>query len=319
MDVSAGDRDLMIRTVLAEAGPKASPVEQAAISHVILNRVGRGGFGDSVGQVVLAPHQFEPWGLRRNAANHPLGFDAKSPAYAGAAQVVDGVLSGKTPDPTGGADHFLQPETVQGRVKSGSMAWPSWAKGNGLRIGQHAFYSVPSKDDDLLNTFYGPDKAADAAPGPNQSASPQAPPVADNKALLDEFYPANKSPATQVAGEGGPAAPKEPPSSIPQSTVPEAIPSNESIPVHPELAKTYQWAQQNPGKAAALGASLPLAMGAGEALPVIPMAASAVSGLAARAAPLAAKGAGLVGLEEIFNNFQGVRSLYGLIKGAMSQ
>jgi len=103
------DRDCIIRTVLAEGGTNASPVERAAITHVIMNRLhagSAGGYADSVPGVLFQKNAFEPWGLKRDNPNHPMRFDASSQVYADTAKTVDGVLSGSVPDPTGGADRF---------------------------------------------------------------------------------------------------------------------------------------------------------------------------------------------------------------------
>jgi hypothetical protein len=47
-------------------------------------------------------------------------------------------LLGQVPDPTAGATHFLNPTVVRKR-RGGSL--PSWARGEGLPIGRHIFYS----------------------------------------------------------------------------------------------------------------------------------------------------------------------------------
>jgi spore germination cell wall hydrolase CwlJ-like protein len=64
MDLDPVSRDLLIRTVIGEAG--AEPDEgKAAVAGVVLNRLRSGDYGDSVAKVVLAKNQFEPWGSRR--------------------------------------------------------------------------------------------------------------------------------------------------------------------------------------------------------------------------------------------------------------
>jgi hypothetical protein len=123
----------MIRTVIGESDDQP-PVGQAAVAHIIMNRVAKGDWGDSPSSVVLARGQFEPWQTR---ARELIGIKPDSARYQKVAGVVDGVLSGQTPDPTGGMTHFLQPDIV--RRRRGSL--PDWASGPGLRIGDHLFYA----------------------------------------------------------------------------------------------------------------------------------------------------------------------------------
>lgn len=133
MPISPQDRDLMIRTVIGEADDQPD-VGQAGVAHVILNRLGTGKWGDSASGVVLARNQFEPWSTRARELN---GIKPDSPRYQKTAAIVDDVLSGQTPDPTGGATHFLQEDLVRKR-RGGSL--PDWASGGGQRIGGHTFY-----------------------------------------------------------------------------------------------------------------------------------------------------------------------------------
>lgn len=132
VDLTPQDRDMMIRTVIGEAADQ--PVEgQAGVASVIFNRLNSGNYGDSPTSVVLAPNQFKPWQTR---ARELLSINPTSDQYNKVGAVVDAVASGKIPDPTNGADHFLQPETVMSRY--GRL--PGWARGPGQRIGAHVFY-----------------------------------------------------------------------------------------------------------------------------------------------------------------------------------
>lgn len=135
MDLSPDDRDLITRTVIGEAGHEPDD-GQAAVAHVVLNRMRAGRYGgtDAPG-VVLARGQFEPWSTR---ARELLSYDPDSPIYRKAAGIVDGAASGDISDPTGGATHFLNPDTVRTR-RGGTL--PAWASGPGLPIGNHTFYS----------------------------------------------------------------------------------------------------------------------------------------------------------------------------------
>jgi spore germination cell wall hydrolase CwlJ-like protein len=128
------ERDYLIRTVAFEA-PHETNKGKAAVAHVILNRKKSGRWGDNVKDVVTRPWQFEPWMTRRKEMEE---LSPNDPRYQSAARIADGVLAGQIPDPTAGATHFLNPIVVRQR-RGGSL--PSWASGEGLSIGRHAFYS----------------------------------------------------------------------------------------------------------------------------------------------------------------------------------
>ncbi|MBB2961810.1 cell wall hydrolase [Methylobacterium sp. R2-1] len=129
--ISERDRDLLIRTVYGEANGQI-PRGQAAVAHVILNRMAADGYPSDVSGVVFAPSQFEPWSTRRGEL---MGLSPNSRQYREAAQTVDDVLAGAVPDPTDGATHFLNKRTVLNR--SGRL--PRWAQGEGQDIGAHTF------------------------------------------------------------------------------------------------------------------------------------------------------------------------------------
>jgi hypothetical protein len=132
--ISDQDRDYIIRTVIGEAGDQP-PVGQAAVTSVIMNRVNAGNYGKSPTDVVLAPSQFEPWQTR---SKELMSIPTNSPEYQNVGKIVDGVLSGSTPDPTNGATHFLDPVIVRQR-RGGTL--PDWAQGQGLKIGAHTFFN----------------------------------------------------------------------------------------------------------------------------------------------------------------------------------
>lgn len=132
------DRDMMIRTVLGEARNQA-PVGQAAVAHVILNRVKSPKFaGDTPTDVVLAKGQFEPWQTRRSEL---LRIPTSDPAYQRAARIVDAVASG-APDPTGGATNFANVQTVRDRNGGtvGNHTWINPANATAT-IGAHTFFA----------------------------------------------------------------------------------------------------------------------------------------------------------------------------------
>ena len=127
------ERDYLIRTIAFEAADEADE-GKAAVAHVILNRKRSGRWGDNIKDVVTRPWQFEPWMTRRTEMER---LSPDDPRYEDAARIADAVLNGRTPDPTAGATHFLNPTVVRQR-RGGSL--PSWAQGEGQPIGRHTFY-----------------------------------------------------------------------------------------------------------------------------------------------------------------------------------
>lgn len=167
------DRDLAIRTVLAEASGQG-PEGMAAVAHVIRNRasVGRYG-GKSVGEVVTAENQFEPWNdVGAGKANDPMSYSPTDPNYQRAAKIVDGVFSGAVPDITRGATHFYSPGGQAELAKEdGRSLVPSWAKGQqGLKIGDHMFYAPDGTVSDLSQGLGDIGQNPDA-PAPKMAAS----------------------------------------------------------------------------------------------------------------------------------------------------
>ena len=133
------ERDYLIRTIAFEAS--GEPEEgKAAVAHVILNRARSGRWGDNIKEVVTHPWQFEPWMTRRKEM---VRLSPDDPRYQSAARIADDVLTGKRPDPTASATHFLNPTIVRQR-RGGSL--PSWARGEGRPIGRHTFYSPDEGD-----------------------------------------------------------------------------------------------------------------------------------------------------------------------------
>lgn len=197
MNLSPIDRDMLIRTVIGEAGKE--PLQgQAGVVSVILNRLASGKHGGDVQDVVFEKNQFEPWSTRRSEL---LSYKSGSESYQRAASVVDGVLNDQIKDPTGGATHFLNPAVVRQR-RGGSL--PDWAQGEGTQIGQHTFFApegriervsdtgaAPVTDPAVLSAFGATDGKAKAAKP--AAASPSAQPVTD-PTILQQFNTATPSP-----------------------------------------------------------------------------------------------------------------------------
>lgn len=131
--LTVDDRDYLIRTIAFEASGEPR-MAKIAVAYVVLNRKKSGRWGDTIKAVVTHPGQFEPWTTRQREIEE---LSPDDPRYQSAAIIADAVLSGQTPDPTAGATHFLNPTIVQKR-RGGAL--PSWARGEGLPIGNHTFY-----------------------------------------------------------------------------------------------------------------------------------------------------------------------------------
>ena len=99
-----------------------SPLGQAAVAHVVLNRVGKPGFAKNICGVVYQPHQFT--NIRQTIPNK------RSPSWAYAMLTARYAVSGLSPDPTNGAQYFYAQKLVK----------PQWRKGKKLTvIGNHTF------------------------------------------------------------------------------------------------------------------------------------------------------------------------------------
>ncbi|HEX5508913.1 MAG TPA: cell wall hydrolase [Pseudolabrys sp.] len=211
--LSPTDRDLVIRTVIGEAGNQPS-VGQAAVASVILNRMRDGGFGGpSARNIVLAPNQFEAWSARPKELQ---SIPDTSPIYKNVGNIVDQVFSGKTKDPTGGATYFMNPDVV--RARNGGVIPQKWAQGPGQRIGQHVFFKPASAMNnqipDYLGTAIGasPPSVATVTPSAPSSAPPDYLSIGLQSAPDPEVPSAptpakaadNRSVADKLLGIGGP-------------------------------------------------------------------------------------------------------------------
>lgn len=228
LQVDPTDRDLMIRTIMGEAGGQ-DPEGMSGVANVIANRLASGKYGKTGSDVVLAPNQFEPWSSR---GSELLGYDPNSDGYKNAGAILDGVLSGKIADTTAGATHFYAPK-LQAQL---GRPVPGWASGQGKLIAGQLYYAPqgavtratsapaseaiadvtqpkapagPSKD--TLKTWgldddAAPAKSVPAAPSPTQQPAPAPAPVSDTlKAWgLDDDEPAK--PASAPAAPATPSA-----------------------------------------------------------------------------------------------------------------
>jgi len=141
------ERDVMVRTVLGEAGGE-SDEGMAAVAHVIKNRVEDPRWGDDPAEVALGWRQFSAWnaGVGGNDLIH--SKNPGDPAYERAAEIVENVYSGRSQDPTGGATHYYSPAGMAELVENGHQtnALPRWLETEQLArgtpdtvIGGHVF------------------------------------------------------------------------------------------------------------------------------------------------------------------------------------
>lgn len=211
--------DLLVRTMYGEAAGEG-PTGQAAVGHVILNRLKQGDRygGSTVRDVVMAPKQFEPWG-NPTARKRMMALDPSSPKYQELAQIAQGVATGDVPDPTGGATHFANEAIVRQRRGGGVAPWMAKMADTARKIGNHTFYGGGSGPVDPSGLPPGaastPSQGMPAPPAFAQqykSGSPPPPP-----AWAQQFA----SPPTMgsmAAGATPPPAP--PPAPTPKPDVP---------------------------------------------------------------------------------------------------
>ncbi len=135
--LSDKDKDLLIRMAAAEARGE-DPEGQAAVMYVVLNRqkANREEFsGDKIEDIINHPNAFTST-VDENKGYYKLDDTdiPKSAEYKKAKGILNDILSGKMKDPTGGAEHFLNPDNLDEYPK-----W--WREGthNRKRIGRHVF------------------------------------------------------------------------------------------------------------------------------------------------------------------------------------
>ena len=121
------DRDVMIRTIAGEAG-RESPTGQAAVAHVILNRVDDPRWGDNPAEVSLQLKQFSAWNSGTGGNGLPYNIREDSAEYERIGQIVDQVYAGQIADPTGGATHYYSPKGMAAHVARGEQSniTPGW-------------------------------------------------------------------------------------------------------------------------------------------------------------------------------------------------
>lgn len=190
LNITPADMDALTRVVVGEAN--GEPDEgQAAVAHVVLNRIASGRYGSTPLEVVMAGKgtptpQFEPVG---NPTSSFYTTMPQNPDYRRARGIVDGVLAGDIVDPTNGATNFYAPRAqyLMGRKP------PSWSAGTPTAmIGGHVFFA--------------PQGTADGS-----TLLAKKPPQADN----DPAHSMGSTDLPTLAYAEGPAAPAAPPQGTP--------------------------------------------------------------------------------------------------------
>jgi len=137
MTVTEQDRDILARTLWGEARGE-SLAGQIAVAWTIRNRVfdgkAKSWWGEGYAGVCQKPYQFSCW--NRNDPNYVYLSGVKPIPFREFAQsqiAADQVMSGKVPDPTGGATHYYA--TTMPKA-------PAWSVGarQTLKLGGHAFF-----------------------------------------------------------------------------------------------------------------------------------------------------------------------------------
>ncbi len=149
-EIRDADRLAMAATIWGEARGEG-PNGQAAVAWAIVNRWrqpawwsrerGDGIPDDTLEAVCRDPWQFSCW---KDAQAPALkGMTLASPGLREILPIVDAVLAGSVPDPTGGGDHY---HTIRAPAYArGPGQWPpKFAVGRtpSARIGAHVFYAL---------------------------------------------------------------------------------------------------------------------------------------------------------------------------------
>ncbi|WOI51976.1 cell wall hydrolase [Parvularcula sp. LCG005] len=134
---TAEDVDYMARTLWGEARGE-DDAGMKAVAWVIRNRRDSGRFPSSIKGVVTQAWQFSTWNATDPNRAKMLAVTESDSQFRRAQSIAQLVLSGATPDPTGGAVHYAN-ESI---IPSSSAAW-EWIQTAETRqkIGQHTFYT----------------------------------------------------------------------------------------------------------------------------------------------------------------------------------
>ncbi|RYG89904.1 hypothetical protein EU803_14875 [Loktanella sp. IMCC34160] len=125
--LSGEDRDIVIRTVIGEAGREGEE-GWAAVAHVIRNRVADSRFDNDASDVALDPGDFSAWNSGPGGNALVNRYKAGDPLYEAVGQVVDQVWGGQIRDMTGGATFYYSPAGMRALVdaEQQSNLEPRW-------------------------------------------------------------------------------------------------------------------------------------------------------------------------------------------------
>lgn len=126
---NASDRDILARTIMAEAGGEGE-LGMLAAGSVIANRTSE---NRNLREVIMKPGWFSAWNGVTGYAGGEGALDmSKIEPNQVAYAVTDRILSGQYTDPTGGATHYYNPSVAD-------PVWGARAGGPWKTIGNHVF------------------------------------------------------------------------------------------------------------------------------------------------------------------------------------
>lgn len=209
-------RDIAIRTILGEAANE-SPMGQAAVLHVMMNRARDPRWPSGLAEVALQPKQFSAWNTGVGGNDLVRQYGPESEPYQRVAAVYDSVMSGAVPDPTGGATHYYSPVGMEALVSQGAQSniTPRWLQEqNAMRGGQpvtidgHIFTGLAAG-----NPYQAPQQATEAPSGLMDA--------------LDAFVASEAAESLMATGLAGYAPP--PPMIAPMQSIPIAPSQRDSL------------------------------------------------------------------------------------------
>jgi len=228
------DLDYWARTVAREAANQGDK-GMAAVAHAIKNRLESGRYGRSIADVVTAHNQFSPWNYKmRGTHNDPRLLSVNSPEYKKAMEIVQGVASGKIPNPIGSAVNFANPALSSSRSL---RTWinPMIRSGNAIRIGEHVFGTPPGVSPGArryaVSAPYGSPQTAPVSMAKVHPVTGEHPVVAaDQRPVTQpEPMPSQAAPAGSVLNRINPKDPSGPllgqPPIPPSANMPQTAPA----------------------------------------------------------------------------------------------
>ncbi len=115
---------LLARMLLGEC-ENCSEIEKIAVAYTAINRSndGKKWNGETLREVILKPYQYSAFNENLNAKlKNPLAYNSKE--FFDSLKLANEILTGKHPDPTNGATHYLNPNHPSLKGKP----LPSWTK-----------------------------------------------------------------------------------------------------------------------------------------------------------------------------------------------